>query len=229
MRPRHGEAECLRDPWRESFSRVVVTSLSQPTSTTMRKGNCCSRRCALSRSASFSANQTERGLASTSWETFASRCIVCRKSWFRNTSSFAKARKICDNVLAALKGSDCRHSLTLTARESWRDEDSIYLAGKQVVIVVDNDEIGWKHGEKIAASVHPYAVGIRIVKIARVEGSRRRKRLPGCWSLRRGAAAGTEGSGPVVPTFKNLQKLFACQHLPSLLRFRTRSIGWWTR
>ena len=33
------------------------------------------------------------------------------------------------------------------------------------MIVVDNDEIGWKHGARIAASVHPYAVGIRIVRL----------------------------------------------------------------
>jgi hypothetical protein len=76
-----------------------------------------------------------------------------------------EGEKDCDNVLAALKGKGVAATTNFDGAGKWRDEDSIYLAGKQVVIVVDNDEIGRKHGNRVAASVYPYAVGVRIVTL----------------------------------------------------------------
>ena len=45
--------------------------------------------------------------------------------------------------------------------EKWKDEYSVYLAGKQVVIFPDNDEVGKKHAEQVARSVRPYAAGLK--------------------------------------------------------------------
>src|SRR5262249_44513264 len=39
----------------------------------------------------------------------------------------------------------------------WRDQYSLYFAGKRVVIFADNDEIGRQHAEKIAQSVSKHA------------------------------------------------------------------------
>jgi AAA domain/CHC2 zinc finger len=47
----------------------------------------------------------------------------------------------------------------------WRDEYSIYFAGKKVVIFPDNDEPGRKHAERVARSLFPYALGIKIVNL----------------------------------------------------------------
>ena len=47
----------------------------------------------------------------------------------------------------------------------WRDEYSVYFAGKKVVIFPDNDEPGRKHAEQVARSVYPYAAGVKIVPL----------------------------------------------------------------
>ncbi len=73
-----------------------------------------------------------------------------------------EGEKDCDNVLAALKGKEIATTTNFDGAGKWRNEDSVYFAGKQVVIVADNDEIGRKHAERVAASVYPHATGIRI-------------------------------------------------------------------
>lgn len=47
----------------------------------------------------------------------------------------------------------------------WRDEYSRYLLGKKVVIFPDNDEPGRKHAERVARSVYPYALGVKVVPL----------------------------------------------------------------
>ena len=47
----------------------------------------------------------------------------------------------------------------------WHDSDSVFFAGKRVVIFPDNDEIGQEHAEKVARSVAKYAAGVRVVKL----------------------------------------------------------------
>lgn len=46
----------------------------------------------------------------------------------------------------------------------WKDTESIFMAGKRVVIFADNDEVGRKHAENVAASVYPYALGVKVVE-----------------------------------------------------------------
>lgn len=76
-----------------------------------------------------------------------------------------EGEKDCDNVLAAVKGKEIATTTNFDGAGKWRDEDSVYFAGKQVVIVADNDEIGRKHTQRVAASIHPHAVGIRVVNL----------------------------------------------------------------
>jgi AAA domain/CHC2 zinc finger len=51
----------------------------------------------------------------------------------------------------------------------WKDEYSIYMAGKKVLIFPDNDERGREHAEHVAASVHKYAVSVHIVELPDLE------------------------------------------------------------
>src|SRR5207248_111399 len=47
----------------------------------------------------------------------------------------------------------------------WREEYSVFFAGKRVVIFPDNDEPGRRHAEQVAASVHRYATGVKVVTL----------------------------------------------------------------
>lgn len=47
----------------------------------------------------------------------------------------------------------------------WREEYAPYFAGKRVVILPDNDEMGRKHAHQAAQSLHRYAAGIRVVRL----------------------------------------------------------------
>src|ERR1700722_759669 len=47
----------------------------------------------------------------------------------------------------------------------WRDEYSVFLAGKIVVILPDNDETGRGHAEQVACSVYPYTDHVKIVTL----------------------------------------------------------------
>jgi putative DNA primase/helicase len=47
----------------------------------------------------------------------------------------------------------------------WRDEYSVFLAGKVVVILPDNDETGRQHAEQVAQSVYRYTQQVRIVTL----------------------------------------------------------------
>ena len=47
----------------------------------------------------------------------------------------------------------------------WRDDYSVYFAGKQVVILPDNDDAGRRHAEMVARSVSKYAAGVKIVPL----------------------------------------------------------------
>lgn len=47
----------------------------------------------------------------------------------------------------------------------WREEYSVFFAGKKVVIFPDNDDPGRKHAEQVARSVHPYAAGVKVVAL----------------------------------------------------------------
>lgn len=47
----------------------------------------------------------------------------------------------------------------------WSDEYASFLTGKQVVILPDNDEVGIKHGQQIAASIYQFASGVKVVNL----------------------------------------------------------------
>lgn len=47
----------------------------------------------------------------------------------------------------------------------WRAEYSPFLAGRHVVILPDNDEVGRKHSEQVARAVAPLAASIKIVNL----------------------------------------------------------------
>ena len=47
----------------------------------------------------------------------------------------------------------------------WHDYYSLYLAGKDVVILPDNDEVGRAHAEEIARSAAKYANGVKVVHL----------------------------------------------------------------
>lgn len=47
----------------------------------------------------------------------------------------------------------------------WRDEYAAVLQGRDVVILPDNDQPGYKHGEKVAASLHNVAASVKIVQL----------------------------------------------------------------
>lgn len=46
----------------------------------------------------------------------------------------------------------------------WKETESVYFAGKRVVVLADNDEVGRKHAETVAASVYPYALGVKVIQ-----------------------------------------------------------------
>src|SRR5271167_4650157 len=47
----------------------------------------------------------------------------------------------------------------------WKDEYAIYFAGKRVVIFPDKDEAGQKHAQRVAESIYPNALGVKIVQL----------------------------------------------------------------
>ena len=47
----------------------------------------------------------------------------------------------------------------------WLDEFSMYLIGKQVLIIPDNDESGRKHASAVASSCYRYAQGVKVLEL----------------------------------------------------------------
>jgi len=54
---------------------------------------------------------------------------------------------------------------------NWKNEYSSYLQGKSLFIFPDNDDQGWKHAAKVAASASPFAESIKIVRVPGEKGS----------------------------------------------------------
>jgi len=51
----------------------------------------------------------------------------------------------------------------------WPDACSHYLAGRKVIILPDNDEIGERHAEMVAASVRPFAAEVKVIRLPGLE------------------------------------------------------------
>ena len=77
-----------------------------------------------------------------------------------------EGEKDADNLAIALKGSP-HLAVTTCPRGAgkWQDQFSVYLAGKQVLVLPDNDEAGQKHAETVARSAYRYALGVKIVNL----------------------------------------------------------------
>lgn len=80
-----------------------------------------------------------------------------------------EGEKDADNALAALKPISAQDGAFLAATTNfdgagkWNDADSIYFAGKKGIILADNDEVGRKHAERVAQSIYPVALVVKVV------------------------------------------------------------------
>ncbi len=73
-----------------------------------------------------------------------------------------EGEKCCERV--ASLNFPCAVTTNFDGAEKWRSEYSPYFAGKRVVILADNDAIGKKHAQQVAASVSPYARTVKVVE-----------------------------------------------------------------
>ena len=81
-----------------------------------------------------------------------------------------EGEKDTDNLTAAmsainLNGARVAVTCNFGGAGQWDDEYNAYFAGKRVVILPDNDDIGQQHAERIAAAVYPLAAGVKVVKL----------------------------------------------------------------
>jgi putative DNA primase/helicase len=77
-----------------------------------------------------------------------------------------EGEKDADNLKVAL-GQQSSIAVTTSPRGAgkWKEEFSIYFAGKQVLVLPDNDEPGRKHGEDVAASVYQYTQQVKLLAL----------------------------------------------------------------
>ncbi|HKT88466.1 MAG TPA: AAA family ATPase [Candidatus Sulfotelmatobacter sp.] len=79
-----------------------------------------------------------------------------------------EGEKDADNVTSAIRalGQPDHHVAATTNFDGagkWNDEYNPYFLGKRVVILADNDDIGRQHAQRVAAEIHSYAVGVKVV------------------------------------------------------------------
>jgi 5S rRNA maturation endonuclease (ribonuclease M5) len=85
--------------------------------------------------------------------------------------AICEGEKDCDNMKAAIETAKIPHLAVTTSPRGagkWLDEFSVFMAGKQVMILPDNDEAGRKHAEQVAQSCYRYAQGVKIVECPNV-------------------------------------------------------------
>jgi len=78
-----------------------------------------------------------------------------------------EGEKDADNLTAAVKETNRHLAVTTCPRGAgkWQDQFSVYLAGKQVLILPDNDDAGRKHAELVATSAYRHAQGVKILAL----------------------------------------------------------------
>lgn len=86
-----------------------------------------------------------------------------------NEIAICEGEKDADNVRALNLGDKFAATTNFDGAGKWKDEYSAYFAGKKVVIFPDNDEVGKKHAEQVARSVHRFALGVKIVELPSVD------------------------------------------------------------
>lgn len=86
-----------------------------------------------------------------------------------NEILIAEGEKDADNAANALKsvgsiGVSIAGTTNFDGAGKWKESESVFFAGKRVVICEDNDEAGRKHAENVAASVYPFALGVKVIR-----------------------------------------------------------------
>lgn len=79
-----------------------------------------------------------------------------------------EGEKDVDNLFEVGILSTCNHG----GARKWKREISHWLAGRQVVIIPDNDETGRAHARDVAAQLKGIAATVRILEAARAAGQR---------------------------------------------------------
>lgn len=74
-------------------------------------------------------------------------------------------------AIAALNLNGARVAVTCNfgGAGQWDDEYNAFFAGKKVIVLPDNDEVGQQHAERIAAALYPLAAGVKVVKLSGLE------------------------------------------------------------
>ncbi len=90
-----------------------------------------------------------------------------------NVAVICEGEKDCDSVTRAF--AELPEDLTKDARIAvttnfdgagkWGDFYNPYFAGKKVIVIPDNDQVGAAHAQLVARAVHPYAAGVKIVNL----------------------------------------------------------------
>lgn len=82
-----------------------------------------------------------------------------------------EGEKDADNLTAAIDGKIKHLAVTTSPRGAgkWLDEFSLFMAGKQVLIIPDNDKPGFDHAARVALSCYRYAQGVKIAQLPDVE------------------------------------------------------------
>lgn len=90
---------------------------------------------------------------------------VLKATWI----GVVEGEKDAQNFSAALAKADLLDGKAVTTNfdgaGKWSEEYSPFFAGKYVVIFTDNDDIGHRHGELVAASAYKYAMGVKVVQL----------------------------------------------------------------
>jgi hypothetical protein len=80
-----------------------------------------------------------------------------------------EGEKDADNLSAAIAKEKKYKALAVTTSAggagSWRDEYALYLIGKQVVVIPDNDDVGRAYAETVAASAFRYAHAVKVLTL----------------------------------------------------------------
>lgn len=77
----------------------------------------------------------------------------------------AEGEKDCDNIVKAFEGKLIAATTNFDGAGKWRDEYAVFFAGKKAIILPDNDDVGRAHAQRVAASIYPYALGVKVVEL----------------------------------------------------------------
>lgn len=74
----------------------------------------------------------------------------------------AEGEKDCIHLAAIDEVATCNHG----GAEKWSPKINRYFAGRDIIILPDNDEAGCRHAQKVAAQLHPVAKRLRILALS---------------------------------------------------------------